>query len=358
MDDRVNAKNITAGYDYTIVLLRWLALVIDNVLLITFLTMIALVLSAIQGNTLEDSNTWILTAAITVPAYFMLMEAYAGFTVGKYLVRLKIVDEKLNKPGIKKAFIRTAARLLEVNPLFLGGLIAAGVVLGSRYKQRIGDMAAGTYVVKMKDIEELLADEDAEATIRKPDARQKSIRHRAVLITVIVVFAIMQLVIMATFLFDEDNANGFIAKSASKQTQITVPWGWDKDSTLNKDADIGVSSYHDESYVIVLNEKKSDFDSETTLEDYCTLVNEVMMEGIDNVEVSKPEEKSINGYDSRQLEIRGRVEGVDVAYLITFIETDNYYNQIIAWTIDDRYEQNKPVLQEITRSFKEISQNK
>jgi len=43
-------------------------------------------------------------------------------------------------------------RLVEVNPLLLGGLPAGIAVAMSRRRQRLGDMLAGTYVVRRKDL--------------------------------------------------------------------------------------------------------------------------------------------------------------------------------------------------------------
>ena len=47
----------------------------------------------------------------------------------------------------KAALIRSALRLVEVNPLLLGGLPAGLVIIASERKQRIGDLLAGTLVV-------------------------------------------------------------------------------------------------------------------------------------------------------------------------------------------------------------------
>jgi len=48
----------------------------------------------------------------------------------------------------KAALIRGALRLVEVNPILLGGLPAGLAIIASARKQRIGDMLAGTLVVR------------------------------------------------------------------------------------------------------------------------------------------------------------------------------------------------------------------
>lgn len=67
-----------------------------------------------------------------------------------------MVDRKGSISGVGKATIRTLTRILEVNP-FLAGGIPAGLVAGfSKSHQRLGDMAAGTFVLKTSDLPRLV----------------------------------------------------------------------------------------------------------------------------------------------------------------------------------------------------------
>jgi len=51
-------------------------------------------------------------------AYFILMEAYAGRTVGKLLLGLKVVDGMGNKIGFLKSVVRNLLRLVDGLPAF------------------------------------------------------------------------------------------------------------------------------------------------------------------------------------------------------------------------------------------------
>jgi uncharacterized RDD family membrane protein YckC len=51
--------------------------------------------------------------------------------------------------------VRTLFRLIEVNPILAGGLPAGIAVIATRGKQRLGDMAAGTYVLLDRDMHRL-----------------------------------------------------------------------------------------------------------------------------------------------------------------------------------------------------------
>jgi len=78
-------------------------------------------------------------------AYFILMEAYVGWTVGKLTLGVKVIDEAGNKIGFSKSLIRNLLRLVDGLP----ALNILGVILISLSPkgQRFGDRIAKTYVV-------------------------------------------------------------------------------------------------------------------------------------------------------------------------------------------------------------------
>ena len=78
-------------------------------------------------------------------AYFILMEAYLGWTVGKLALGMRVVDEAGDKIGLKKSVIRNLLRLVDGLPAFnLTGIILIAL---SPHGQRFGDRVAGTFVV-------------------------------------------------------------------------------------------------------------------------------------------------------------------------------------------------------------------
>lgn len=88
-------------------------------------------------------------------AYYTIAEGLTGRTLGKLLSGTIVVNAEGQPPGIGRALIRTLMRLIEVNPFFLGGIPAGIVAAASKEKQRLGDYAAGTYVVPVKSLQEL-----------------------------------------------------------------------------------------------------------------------------------------------------------------------------------------------------------
>ena len=80
-------------------------------------------------------------------AYFVLLEALWSRTLGKFFQGLVVRKLDGSRCDWKGAVIRSALRIVEVNPLLLGGLPAGLVIIASERKQRIGDLLAGTLVV-------------------------------------------------------------------------------------------------------------------------------------------------------------------------------------------------------------------
>lgn len=144
-----SAASIAAGYDFSIVVRRWLGAWVDFMVLLSFLVVPDYVL----GNAVYRSTLAIWLSLLA--AYFPVMEMLFGKTVGKMVTRTRVVNEAGQRPSFLQVIMRTLFRLIEVNPLLAGGLPAGIAVIVSRGKQRLGDMAAGTYVLRDSDARKL-----------------------------------------------------------------------------------------------------------------------------------------------------------------------------------------------------------
>lgn len=85
-------------------------------------------------------------------SYFIVPEWLWGRTLGKLITRTIIVNEKGDRPSLGQVLVRTLFRLFEVNPLLAGGVPAGIAAALSKRKQRLGDMAADTYVIRVRDL--------------------------------------------------------------------------------------------------------------------------------------------------------------------------------------------------------------
>lgn len=125
---------------------RWLGCWIDLFGAIACLIIPELILgNAVYQQTL---GLWLLLAV----AYFVVPEWRWGRTLGKLMTGTVIVNERGGLPGIGQVMVRTVFRLFEVNPLIAGGIPAGIAAAVGKRKQRLGDMAANTYVIFSKDL--------------------------------------------------------------------------------------------------------------------------------------------------------------------------------------------------------------
>ncbi|GAB3197186.1 RDD family protein [Geodermatophilus arenarius] len=131
---------------------RVLATLIDSVVVGAAFTLLAAGTDSIEQvgpwEWVSDAPPWAsVLYAVAALAYFVLMEGALGQTLGKMATGIRVVDERTGAtpPGYAAAAIRTVLRVVDG---LLGYLVAFVVVLSNPRRQRLGDMAAHTLVVR------------------------------------------------------------------------------------------------------------------------------------------------------------------------------------------------------------------
>lgn len=125
-----------------IILRRWAGCWIDFIAL----GLIAFLFMAI-GSGQPWAGVPIAVGLLAMLAYFPVTEGLWGRSLGKLITGTIVIDAAGRPPGVPRAIVRTLLRLVEVNPFFLGGIPAGLFAAFTKHHQRLGDMAAGTYVV-------------------------------------------------------------------------------------------------------------------------------------------------------------------------------------------------------------------
>jgi uncharacterized RDD family membrane protein YckC len=125
---------------------RILAFIIDNLLacLISILTV-----GLIQTDSSIVGGTMLCFVYLF---YFFIFEMMWSRTPGKFIQGLVVCNIDGTRCSLKAHLIRTLARLVEANPILLGGIPAGIAIFSSPRKQRIGDSLAGTVVVSRKAV--------------------------------------------------------------------------------------------------------------------------------------------------------------------------------------------------------------
>lgn len=128
---------------------RFFAQMIDN-----FIAMLLALAGAVGGWELTGIEAVAALAGIAAfLGYYVLCEGLWSRTPGKMMTSLIVVTMDGYTIGWPQATLRTLLRLVEVNPILLGGLPAGLAILFSGQKQRLGDMVAGTLVIRKGDDE-------------------------------------------------------------------------------------------------------------------------------------------------------------------------------------------------------------
>ena len=122
---------------------RLFAAMLDN----TCATLIAIPLAARLPGPLSPVARGVILVT-TYLAYFFVQEGLWGATLGKRIFGLRVVRLDGGPAGWAASFWRTILRVLEVNPILLGAVPGGLAVTWSKRRQRLGDMLAGTVVVR------------------------------------------------------------------------------------------------------------------------------------------------------------------------------------------------------------------
>jgi len=89
----------------------------------------------------------LIVTAVLIWAYFILLEwLWNGQTIGKRAFRLRVINEDGSPAQFTAVLIRNLLRLVDFLPALYG--LGVLVIVLSPKSQRLGDLAAGTYVVR------------------------------------------------------------------------------------------------------------------------------------------------------------------------------------------------------------------
>jgi uncharacterized RDD family membrane protein YckC len=135
--------------EYAGVALRFVAVLIDGLVLLVPLLVVALVFGDRYSTTENGTHRVGVTAGgwwplLVIFAYYVVSETFTGKTVGKRAVGLRVVDVSGDPIGLGQALLRNALRIVDA---FFFYLVAAISVWTSSERQRIGDRVANTVVV-------------------------------------------------------------------------------------------------------------------------------------------------------------------------------------------------------------------
>ncbi|MDD1752204.1 MAG: RDD family protein [Methanotrichaceae archaeon] len=137
---------LPTAMEYKGVWIRFISLLMDSIIIGILVGMIG----AIFGFSMMKLGIipwwWGLVYFIIYIAYFTVMEAHNGQTIGKMVTKIKVVrEEDGGKIDMERSFKRNILRIIDG---LINYLVGAVLIWRSDKKQRLGDSIAKTLVIK------------------------------------------------------------------------------------------------------------------------------------------------------------------------------------------------------------------
>jgi Domain of unknown function (DUF4190) len=134
-------------------------------------------------------------------------------------------------------------------------------------------------------------------------------------------------------------------------TSVRVPGTWTELPELNKQATLQVGNKSKEVYLIVISDTKTGLDN-MTLEKHHDLTRDRMFQRMKNASATEPVSLTIDGHPAAQDELTGTEKGTNVVFLHTTVDDGDHFQQILAWTLKSRWQNQNELLREVTASFR------
>ncbi len=145
-------QHVQLNYDPSSTFDRILAFIIDGILILIYSWMVNSIWDFFTPSEFDfQSNySWLLYVFVLLPTmfYHLIMEiTWKGYSVGKKLVGIRVTKIDGSRPELGDYIIRWLFRLIEIT--MTAGLVAILTTLLNGKGQRLGDISAGTTVVKV-----------------------------------------------------------------------------------------------------------------------------------------------------------------------------------------------------------------
>jgi uncharacterized RDD family membrane protein YckC len=92
-------------------------------------------------------TAWYVISFAASLLIFVILPGLKGYSPGKALLGIKLVNAEGRPPGVLRAFLRYILWIVDGFPYIIPNLVGFITALNSQRNQRVGDMAAGTFVI-------------------------------------------------------------------------------------------------------------------------------------------------------------------------------------------------------------------
>lgn len=151
----------------------------------------------------------------------------------------------------------------------------------------------------------------------------------------------------------DNNSNKITYNSYNDLFSVEAGNGWQQveKGTLNSSADIELADLKNDKYFVALMENKEDF--EWTYDEY---IDNTIKSNASTYNFGDYEKKDIKigDYDCKYIEFKSTGDNEVNTYIqIYYVETDNYYGQLLTWTLNSKKDEYREEFIQLVQTFKE-----
>lgn len=145
-----------------------------------------------------------------------------------------------------------------------------------------------------------------------------------------------------------------VITSVDNRFTVKLPGNWTLLKNLNNEAILEIGNLEDDVYCIAFTERKADYETDVTIDDFYESVLSGTADAVQNVNIKRLPPLSSFKLDHRRARVDGEIEYNEITYFIQIVETKDYFYQMVSYAPKENAEKLLPLFDEITNSFKEL----
>lgn len=140
-------QNVEVEYAIASVGDRILAYLVDGAVIVAWAILIGIIATSVEFLQSEGENILVLLLLLPVPFYHLVSEIFMnGQSLGKKALDIKVMKMSGHAPSIGDYLLRWILRIID------SGIVAVITIVINGKGQRLGDLAAGTTVIKTRRV--------------------------------------------------------------------------------------------------------------------------------------------------------------------------------------------------------------
>ncbi len=150
----------------------------------------------------------------------------------------------------------------------------------------------------------------------------------------------------------EERAGFKALTSEDGALEMQVPNSWEV-AELNPVASVQAGDTGAEAYGMVVTDPRGAL-KDYSLERFAATQMQELVSDLGLASVGGPETVQVDGKDALQYQLKGLLDGVEAAYLYTFVETPDRFLKVVTWSLASRFEENRETLERVSTGVREL----